>query len=247
MPEKYYTDVTYDNSIKALSLELGAYNVIAYDRLSYFFNVITNGIVNISNGTLVNFNKEFSRKSFKSLNNITTNILNSTDLNTDETSAKYNNKLMYVRNYSTENTVLYKSHLNKGHKPIIEDNILPKFCGGIMADHDTTIYSYGTKRYECNIHLGRYLEELIQNIKYISWPKEMKNFIFELKEKRNIAISNNLKKFSVEEIKTYENKYDEILKLAIEENQIIKSTFYKEKANALYRRLKKYKKIIYTL
>ena len=241
LPESFYTDVTYDNSIKALSLELGAYNVIAYDRLSDFFNVITKGIINISNGTLVNFNKEFSKKSEMTLNNITNNLLNSKDINTDETSIKYNNKLIYVRNYSTENTVLYKSHLNKGHKPILEDDILPKFCGGIMADHDTTIYSYGTKRYECNIHLGRYLEELIQNIKYISWPKEMKNFIFDLNKKRKIAISNNLDKFSDIEIEEYENKYDEIIKHAIKENQTIKSIFYKDKANALYRRLKKYK------
>lgn len=241
LPEKFYTDVTYDNSIKALSLELGAYNVIAYDRLSDFFNVITKGLLNISNGTLVNFNKEFSKKSEKTLSNIIKNLLNSKDLNTDETSIKYNNKLMYVRNYSTENTVLYKAHSRKGHKPIIEDNILPLFYGGIMADHDTTIYKYGTKKYECNIHLGRYLEELIQNIKYISWPKKMKNFIFELNDKRKIAISNNLNKFNDKEIEEYENKYDEIIKLAIKENQSIKSTFYKEKANQLYRRLKRYK------
>ena len=42
-----------------------------------------------------------------------------------------------------------------------------------MGDHDTTIYSYGTKNYECNIHLGRYLEELIQNISEITWPTKM--------------------------------------------------------------------------
>lgn len=241
LPEKYYTDVTYDNSIKALSLELGAYNVIAYDRLSDFLNIITKGILNISNGTLVNFNKEFSYKSEKTINNIKTNIINSKNINTDETTIKYNNKNMYIRNYSTNSTVLYKSHLNKGHKPIIEDDILPKFCGGIMADHDTTIYSYGTKRYECNVHLGRYLEELIQNINDISWPKKMKEFIFELNKKRKIAINNNLNKFSKETIKEYEDKYDEILKIAIKENPTIKSTFYKDKANALYRRLLKYK------
>ena len=47
LPQEFYTDVTYDNSIKALSIELSTYNVISYDRLSDFFNVITNGILNI--------------------------------------------------------------------------------------------------------------------------------------------------------------------------------------------------------
>ena len=48
LPKEFYTDVTYDNSIKTLSIELGSYNVISYDRLSDFFNVITNGVLNIS-------------------------------------------------------------------------------------------------------------------------------------------------------------------------------------------------------
>ena len=56
---------------------------------------------------------------------------------------------MYVRNYSNENTVIYKAHKNKGHSPIKEDNIFSRFCGGIMGDHDTTLYSYGTKKYHC--------------------------------------------------------------------------------------------------
>lgn len=52
IPKEFYTDVTYDNSIKALTIELGVYNVISYDRLSDFFNVITNGIIKITNSSL---------------------------------------------------------------------------------------------------------------------------------------------------------------------------------------------------
>lgn len=162
--KEFYTDVTYTNDIKALSIELGTYNLISYDRLSDFFSVITNNIINISNGTLVNFLYEFSNKSEITIHNIENNILNGKTTFSDETGAKFNKKNLNVRNYSNERNVVYKAHKNKGHKPILEDNILPRFCGGIMGDHDTTLYSYGTKNYECNIHIGRYLEELIQNI-----------------------------------------------------------------------------------
>ena len=163
LPKEFYTDVTYNNDIKALSIELGTYNLISYDRLSDFFNVITNNVINISNGTLVNFLHEFSNKSERTINNIENNILNGETTFSDETSAKFNKKNLNVRNYSNERNAVYKAHKNKGHKPILEDNILPGFCGGIMGEHDTTLNSYGTKRYECNIHVGRYLEELIQN------------------------------------------------------------------------------------
>ena len=241
LPEEYYTDVTYDESIKSLSIELGTYNVISYDRLSDFFNVITDGVIKISNGTLVNFLREFSYKSQSSINNLVDNILNEENTNTDETSSKYNGKLMYFRNYSNKNSVVYKAHEKKGHEPIKDDNILTRFLGGIMGDHDTTLYSYGTKNYECNIHIGRYLEELIQNISNITWAKKMKELLFEIKENRENYLSVGKEKFEDSLIKEYEKRYDELLEIALKENQNIKSSFYRDKANQLYRRLKKYK------
>lgn len=242
LPKEFYTDVTYDNSIKSLSIELGAYNVISFERLSDFFSVITKGVINISNGTLVNFEYEFGNKCQPTIQNLERNILNSKNINTDETSSKFNKKNMYIRNYSNEHTVIYKAHKNKGHKPIEEDNILTRFCGGIMGDHDTTLYKYGTKNYECNVHLGRYLEELIQNIPNNLWPKQMKELIFRMNQTRKIAISYGLKKFDKEKIAEYEKEFDSILALANEENKNIKSTFYKDKSKKLYNRLKKYKK-----
>lgn len=242
LPSEFYTDVTYDNSIKVLSIELSAYHVISYDRLSDFFNVITDGVIQISKGNLVNILYEFSNKSNPTLKVLEEDILNSKYNHTDETVTKFNGKNMYVRNYSNENTVIYKVHKNKGHKPIKEDNILTRFCGGIMGDHDTTLHKYGTRNYECNIHLGRYLEELIQNIKDIIWPIKMKELIFRMNNTRKIAISFGLKKFDKDKINGYIEEFDNLLELAKEENKCIKSSYYKDKANKLYRRLKKYKK-----
>ena len=243
LPKEFYTDVTYGTSIKALAIHLGCYNVIAYDRLSDFFEVITNNTLKISNGTLVNFVKEFSKKSEKTINNLEENFLNGIIGYTDETGTKFNNKKLYIRNYSNEETVVYKVHKHKGHNPIKEDNILPKFLGGIMGDHDTTLYSYGSKNYECNIHLGRYLMELMENIPDIKWPFLMYDLIFRINNTRKIAMEYGLTKFDKEKIKEYQDEYDEILELAKEENKTIKSSYYRmKKAKPLYMRLVKYKK-----
>lgn len=241
LPKEFYTDVTYADNIKALSIELNAHNLISFDRLSDFFSVITNNIINISNGTLVNFLYEFSGKSEPSIDNLEQNILNSKTDFTDETSAKFNKKNLYVRNYSNKETVIYKIHKNKGHKPILEDNILPRFCGGIMGDHDTTLYKYGTQNYECNIHVGRYCEELNQNVLEISWPEKMLELLFRMHNTRKMAILYKVKKFDNEKIKEYNDEFDNILKLAKEENKEIGSSYYKDKADKLYRRLAKYK------
>ena len=242
LPKEFYTDVTYGSSIKSLSVHLNCYNVVAYDRLSDFFSMISNNILNISNGTLVNFLKEFGKKSERTVTNLENNFLNGITGYTDETGAKFNKQKIYIRNYSNEKNVVYKIHKNKGHKPIIEDDILPRFCGGIMGDHDTALYSYGSRNYECNIHLGRYLMELMENIPDTKWPFLMYDLIFRMNNTRKIAIEYGLMKFSDNKIKEYNKEYDDILKLAKKENKKIKSSYYKsKKANPLYNRLLKYK------
>lgn len=59
---------------------------------------------------------------------------------------------------------------------------------------------------------------------------------------RKMAIQYEISKFDKEKIKEYEREYDTILELAKQENKEIKSSYFKDKADKLYRRLKKYKK-----
>lgn len=128
-------------------------------------------------------------------------------------------KKLYVRNYSNEENVVYKVHTNKGHNPIKEDNLLPRFCGGIMGDHDTTLYSYGSKNYECNIHLGRYLMELMENVPEITWTFKMYDLIFRMNNTRKFAIMYGLNEFTDDKIREYEKEFDDILELSNEENK----------------------------
>ena len=70
----------------------------------------------------------------------------------------------------------------------------------------------------------------------------MYELIFRMNQTRKIAVEFGLDKFSKEKIEEYEKEYDNILKLAKEENKKIKSNFYRiNKAKPLYNRLIKYK------
>ena len=238
IPKEFYTDVTYDNSIKALTIELGTYNVVALDRLSDLFNVLSKGLIDISNGTLVNFLKEFSLKSKPTLDNLENDLLNKALMHTDETT---NDNKWYIRNYSNSETVIYKPHKNKGHKQIEEHDILTRYTGGIMHDHDTAMYKYGSNNYECNVHLGRYLEEIIQNVSEVTWAKELKELLIKVYHDRKVLIKKGSKSFSNNKTNEISEKYDEIISLAKKENKSIKSTYYKEKALKLTRRCEKYK------
>ena len=102
MPIKYYSDVTYSDSIKSLVVMLGNYYSLSYNKIQEFINDLTNGIVNLSQGTIDNIYKDFSFKTEETLNNITNNILNGKYTHTDETVTSENGKESYYRGYGNE-------------------------------------------------------------------------------------------------------------------------------------------------
>ena len=108
-----------------------------------------------------------------------------------------------------------------------------------MGDYDTTLYSYGSRNYEYNIHLGRYLMELMENIPDTKWSFLMYDLIFRMNNTRK-AIEYGLTKFSDDKIEEYNNEYEEILELAKEEDKKIKSSYYRiNKAVPLYNKIGK--------
>ena len=240
LPKEFYTDVTYNNNLKSLCVQLGAHNVVSMNRIVDLFSVLTDNVIKISEGTIYNFYSEFSQKSTKSLCNIKENLLDNKTMNTDEITTKYNGSNAYFRGYGNSLNVIYKPHKHKGHNPIKDDDILPKYNGIIIGDHDTTLYSYGSDNAECNIHVGRYLEELIQNIYEIYWPCEMKEFLFRINNSKKIAIQCGLTAMPEYKLKEYKEEYKKILEKATIENKEISSKYYQKKANKLLKRLKKY-------
>lgn len=239
LPKEFYTDVAYTNELKSLVVFMNVHNVLSVSRLTEFFSVISNGIINMSQGTIVNIMSEFSKKSTPSIDNIIEDILKDKTLFSDETVEKLINKNGYVRNYSNEESVVYKSHYNKGHNPIKEDNILTRYTGIVMGDHDSTLDSYGTKRIECNVHLGRYTVEITQNTYEAPWAEKMKVLLETANNTRKYAEMYGIKGFEGENYTYYSNKYDEIIEDAKEETKQIKSKFYKKKSKTLYTRLEK--------
>lgn len=241
LPREFYTDVTYTNELKSLVVFMNVHNVLSINRLTEFFSVISNGIINFSQGTIVNIMTEFSKKSTPSIDNIVKDILEDKTMLTDETIDKINSKNGYVRNYSNEESVVYKSHYHKGHNPIKEDNILTRFTGIVMGDHDTTLDSYGSKRIECNVHLGRYTVEITENTFEAPWAEKMKVLLETGNNTRKYAKLYGMNGFSDENYDYYSKKFDEIIQEAKEETKNIKSSFYKKKSKTLYTRLEKNK------
>ena len=244
MSEKYYSDVTYEDSIKSLIVMLGNYYSLSYNKIQDIISDLTNNIINLSQGTIDNIYKEFSIKTTETLNNITANILNEKYTHTDETVTSENGKESYYRGYGNKNNVIYKYHHKKGDDPIKEDNILNKYYGTIISDHEVGIFKYGLNNQDCVIHIGRYCNEQMQNIYEIRWPEKIFQLLLRIERNRKILSKFGRDKFTEEEIKLIEQEYDDILNQGIIENNDICSRYWQEKSNTLLKRLKRYKSSI---
>ena len=62
---KNKSTVVYGNDLKALVAIMYAQEVIAFDRMAEFLNILTDGVLKISHGSLVNWVNEVSNKSKK--------------------------------------------------------------------------------------------------------------------------------------------------------------------------------------
>lgn len=240
---KNKSDVVYGNNLKALVAIMYGQEVIAFDRMTEFLNILTDNILEVSHGSLINWIKEVSRKSIKPKKKLKKAMRKTKTISTDLTPTSLNGKYAYVRNYSNEKVTILESSRSKRIQEIQRQNIIPNFKGYIMHDHDTGLYNFGIKanHLECWIHLGRelkYFEEYIKN----SWSKELWDFGWNINKKREENKENNITEFTENEIKEYEKRYDEIVEKGIEENSKIESKYLRRKEKAVLKRLKKYKK-----
>ena len=239
---KVASTVIYGENIKALVGVMYAQEVIAIDRMTEFIGILSDNKIKVSHGSLCNWVQELSSKCKKSKKKLKRAIRNCKTISTDLTVTSLKGKQVYSRNYSNEKVTVFEASASKRIHEIRKQNILTKFKGYIMHDHDTGLYNFGIRRrhLECWIHLGRelkYFDEYIKN----EWSKELWNYAWNINKKRKEYLENKITKFTSEEIIEYEKKYDEIVKKGFEENKQTKSKYLKTKEKAVLNRLEKYK------
>ena len=59
LSKEYYSDVTYNNDLRALVTTLGNYYYLGYNKVKELLYDFSNGIINISEGTIDNIYDEF--------------------------------------------------------------------------------------------------------------------------------------------------------------------------------------------
>ena len=240
LPPELKGDVTYGESIKAVAAFLYSEGVVANDRICTFINSLSGDSLDISEGSIYNFCRSFSSKCSQACSVIENDLLNSAEVCTDATTVSTNGKQTYIRNFSTERSVLYCSSEKKDLDTLARFPVLYRYAGILNHDHETALYHFGTGHVECNVHLGRYL---CKNTEETSnrWSHDMERLLKGLDHARNELKRHDITAFSRGQLERFSARYDELISEGYKANKATKGKLAKKEEKKLLNRLVKYK------
>ena len=234
------SDVFYGPKVKALALELYGVGVVSLKRIQDIISGITDGVINVAGATLYEFFRKFAERAKKDLQNIENHLMNGTVAYTDATVITINGEQGHIRNISNDGAVRYYAMEKKNLESLRKIELLMKFAGIFVHDHETTMYKFGTGHGECNVHILRYLLKNTEDSSN-SWSGKLSDLLLEMKECRDKAVENGKKSLTAEELASFFTRYEEILELGYVENLSTAPKWVKKEEFSLLNRLCKYK------
>lgn len=165
--------------------------------------------------------------------------LNQSVVATDATTVTVNGKQNYIRNFSTERTVVYRAMSSKSIGALKKISLLSDYAGLLLHDHETVLYQFGTGHAECNVHIIRYLRKNSEETRN-KWSEELIALLNEMNRARKDRMAEGINGFSEEQAEAYEKRYHELTAKGHEENKGTAHRYAKAEEKTLLNRLEKY-------
>ena len=240
LPAELNSVVIYGSEVKALALTLAYVGNVPLKRSCELISALSNDLIALSPGSLYQHAQTLADASSDFIDEIQTNLLNSEVICTDSTVISVNGTQEYIRNFSTQNDVLYCPMKTKTIEEMEKAEILSNFAGIFVHDHETALYHFGTGHAECNAHILRYLRKNTEETKNV-WSEEFSALLVEMNNHKKSLALNHAERIPQAEYDSYSARYDEILKRAREQNKLTSGSVAKSEESSLIRRLDNYK------
>ncbi len=233
IPEEYRSDVTYGANVKALAVSLYSEGVMSNDRIAAFLNAAGNDGLGLSAGSVYGFCKKLASRAGTSILHLENELLNQNVVATDATTVTVNGRQNYVRNFSTENTVIYYAMQKKTIPALKKLDFLKKYTGILVHDHETALYHFGTDHAECNVHLIRYLRKNTEETGH-EWSTGMISLLCEMNKARKKRMEQGGTSFPADEINSYGQQYHSLISQGWEENKNTSHKYAKEDVKSVF-------------
>lgn len=239
IPPEYRNDVVYGGNVKALAVSLYCEGVMSNDRIAAFLNAAGGDVLELSAGSIYGFCRKFAQNSAESIRNLEGSLLSQPVVATDATTVTVNGKQNYIRNFSTQETVVYHAMDSKSIDSLKKTGFLSKYSGVLLHDHETAMYHFGTDHAECNVHIIRYLRKNSEETKN-KWSDEMISLLCGMNKARKELMEQGITGFPEEKLAEYEQKYQALIIKGRTENKKTFHCYAKSEEKALLNRLEKY-------
>lgn len=159
VPAEYRSDVTYGADVKALAVALYSEVVMSNDRIAAFLNAASGNILELSAGSVYGFCRKLSGAAQESIRHPEGHLLDQKVVMIIATPVTVNGKQNYIRNFSIQDTVVYRALESKSIPALEKLDFLQRYAGTLVHDHETALYHFETRHGECNVHLLWYLRK----------------------------------------------------------------------------------------
>ena len=243
IPNELKEDNQYGPNVKTLILQLLNEGYISINRVKRIIKGLTEGEIDLSEGYIAKVQKNASKKLDDFNHELKIRLLKRTLIYWDDTVIFVDKKRACLRFYGDEKFAFYTAHKQKNKEGLDDDGILKSLDKNtkVMHDHNKVNYNeeYSFINLECNAHLQRDLQKVIDNLDS-TWAKELKKLISESIKERERFIENN-QTYNEDFSKKFFDKYDEIMLSALEENKVDNNKYYKDTEKTLILRILDYK------
>lgn len=201
--------VQYGENMKILMNYLTGYQFLPLGRAAEAIYDITKQTV--SEGTIVNTQKQLYGILEQSVNAIKKKIIDSDVVHFDETGMRSEGKTKWVHVASTESLTYYEAHEKRGAEAAKDIGILPKFKGTSVHDHWIPYYTFTDCTHgECNAHNVRYLKDIVDNYKQ-EWASDMIGLLIEINRRVGTLKAEGYEGMGYVEIQTWQSNYHHII------------------------------------
>ena len=249
IPNDLKEDIQYGKTVQSLAVCLTNEIYTPFNKTVKLISGITNNEINMSEGYVAKLQKRASENAEKFVEELKEYIPKQEVYGWDDGIVSINQKEGILRTYCTDKVALFIGHENKDTEGLDEDGILINTTSKTIVMHDHILHNYNNKynfdNVECMIHLIRRLRKMKNNTNH-DWNDDLEKLLSETNKDRNTILKNNDNKidcFDKEYLDKLDDKYDEIILKAKEQNkEPITVNYFKNEEERFIKDLIKYKR-----
>ena len=218
-PDSVKNHIQYGENLEALVATLNTVGAVSVNRTHEILSGVFN--IPISTGTINNMVSRCAKKIESVYNEIGKRLKDSQIGHADETGTSINGVTEWVHDFSNDSFTYLALHKKRGFKAIEDIGLLTDYKGILVHDCWSPYWKLdGVIHQLCCAHLLRELNGVAENHPDQKWAPQFRKLLIKMKRSKERAIGQGKEAFRESTLKKYSERYDEIIKLAYEENPV---------------------------